>query len=78
MGHTIVQPLSDGKIDVGVGDTQPYKKKYKIRIKSKKTNKKIDLNIFFDKVTYTIKDTIELPKGFSYDVNPLGLEPDDG
>tara|TARA_R110000796_G_scaffold60220_6_gene139024 strand:- start:889 stop:3411 length:2523 start_codon:yes stop_codon:yes gene_type:complete len=78
LGHTIVQPLSDGKIDVGVGATQPYKKKYKIRIKSKKTNKKIDLNIFFDKVVYTIKDTIELPKGFSYDVNTLDLEPDEG
>ena len=70
--------MSDGKIDVGVGATQPYKKKYKIRIKSKKTNKKIDLNIFFDKVVYTIKDTIELPKGFSYDVNTLDLEPDEG
>ena len=79
LGHTIIQHSNDGKtVDVGVGTSQPYKKTYKIRIKSKKTNKAVDINVFFDKVAYTIQDTIELPKGFSYDVNPLSAEPDDG
>jgi hypothetical protein len=58
---------SEKSIDIGLGSTQPYKKTYKIRITSKKTNKKIDINVFFEKKVKTIKSPKELPKGYEYE-----------
>lgn len=49
------------------GLTSPFNKTYKLRIKSKKTNKKIDLNIFFDKQVKYITSEEDLDQGLTYE-----------
>ena len=45
-------------------DSSPFGKSYKIRIRSKKTNKKFDINVHFKKVIDTKKTSEGIPKGY--------------
>ena len=65
-----VEPFHEDSenITAGDGDTQPWKKGYQIRITSKKTNKKIDINVFFDREIKNIKSTKDLPADYTYQV----------
>tara|TARA_R110002020_G_scaffold68308_3_gene178984 strand:- start:673 stop:3282 length:2610 start_codon:yes stop_codon:yes gene_type:complete len=69
--HTIAQRVDNG-IAAGLGDVQPYAKTYKVRITSKKTNKKIDINVYFDKQIKTINSQKDLPAGFEYEEVEFG------
>ena len=68
-----VQPYLVGNIlTVGNDDSQPYTKSYKIRIKSKKTNKKLDINVYFDYAVQNIKTAEELPSAYEYNMIDFG------
>ena len=69
--HTVVRRVNNG-IAAGLGDEQPYAKTYKVRITSKKTNKKIDINVYFDKKIKTINSQKDLPEGFEYEEVEFG------
>lgn len=56
------------QIDVGLGTKQPYDKRYKVRLTSKTTNKKLEFNIFFEKDIKTISSKNDLPIGYKYQV----------
>jgi len=65
-----VEPFHEDSenITAGDGDTQPWKKGYQIRITSKKTNKKMDINVFFDREIKNIKSVKDLPANYTYQV----------
>ena len=69
--HTVVSRVNNG-ISAGLGDEQPYARTYKVRITSKKTNKKIDINVYFDKKIKTINSQKDLPEGFEYEEVEFG------
>lgn len=69
--------VSQDTIEVGNGEAAPYGKTYKVRIKSKKTNKKFDINIYYKKTIKNIDSKEQLPPGFDYfeyDTNTTLLE----
>jgi hypothetical protein len=66
LGHLMIAPSGKDNIDIGEGESQPFSKTYKIRIRSKKTNKKVDINVYFEKKIEEIKSKKELPDGFEY------------
>ena len=66
--HVEPYHIDQNNITAGDGDTQPWKKSYQIRITSKKTNKKMDINVFFDREIKNIKSTKDLPTNYSYQV----------
>ena len=68
--HTVIQPVASG-VSVGGGDEAPYGKSYKIRIKSKKTNKKFDLNVYFKNEVTHITSIKELPRGYKFESTDL-------
>lgn len=55
-----------GKVEVGTGETSPFSKTYKVRIKSKKTNKKFDINVYFTKTISELESKEKLPPGYDY------------
>jgi len=63
--------VENGQITAGLGTESPFGKTYKVRIKSKKTNKKFDINVHFEMQTKVINSEKELPSGFEYDEIPL-------
>ena len=65
IAHTIIGASSEDS---------PFGKNYKLRITSKKTNKKFDLNVYFEKTTETIKKKKDLPKGWEYEEHLLDGE----
>ena len=70
LAHTIV----NGAGVIGVGEDSPFGKSYKIRITSKKTNKKFDINVFYEKKIAKITDKKQLPRGFKYEEILLDAE----
>lgn len=66
--HTLVTTDLNNNALVGSGETQPFGKTYKIRFKSKKTNKKFDVNVFFEKKIKQIQKLEQLPKQIKFDV----------
>jgi len=66
LGHLMISPSGKDNIDIGEGDSQPFSKTYKVRIRSKKTNKKVDINVYFEKKIQEIRSKKELPTGFEY------------
>ena len=70
LAHTIV----NGAGVIGVGEDSPFGKSYKIRITSKKTNKKFDVNVFYEKKIAKITDKKQLPRGFKYEEILLDAE----
>jgi len=63
--------VQNGQITAGLGTESPFGKTYKVRIRSKKTNKKFDINVHFELQTKVIESEKELPSGFEYDEIPL-------
>ena len=66
LAHTIINGNS--------GEDSPFGKSYKLRITSKKTNKKFDLNVRFDRTFQTLADKKDLPKGWEYEEVLLDAE----
>ena len=59
--------FQNGAVEAGIGKESPFGKTYKVRIRSKKTNKRFDINVHFNKKLYVISSEQDLPPGFDYD-----------
>ena len=68
---------SNKTIDAGLDTTAPYDKRYKIRLTSKTTNKKLELNVFFEKDIKEIETKDDLPAGYNYEQVSFTVDKED-
>lgn len=64
----LVPDFDNGQLILSKDDDTPFEKSFKIRIKSKNTNKKIDVNVFFDRQIQNLETIEQLNPALNYEV----------